>query len=162
MIFRKLAFAMALMATMLSSTEMSAKQKIVPKIYMYGFSASFNDSIVYFTDMVEVDSAWIDSKSNFLLGRENYSLQLKNYLADKVKSPNRTCIVVYNKKKSNLAKDYAKLKKMYAGKGKKTYDIKIIASNDFTFKPIDMRLEEGEPVQPEGSQSNKPKSVTTK
>ena len=57
----------------------SAKVVCVPKLYAFGFSASFNDSIVYFTDIQEIDSAWINEKTKFLISRDNYSYQLKNY-----------------------------------------------------------------------------------
>ena len=41
-----------------------AQNRVVPKAYMFGFAASFNDSIVFFTDIQEVDSvsvptAWV-------------------------------------------------------------------------------------------------------
>lgn len=138
----KYAFATALVALAFATTNVSAKGKMVPRVYMYGFSASFNDSIVYFTDIVEVDSAWMDSKTNFLLGRDNYALQLKNHLTDNMGQANRTCIVMFNKKRSALEKDYAKMKKLYSGKGKNAYDVRNIAGSDFTFRPIDMSIEE--------------------
>ena len=46
--------------------QVSAKQKIEPR-YLFGFAASFADSTVYFTDIQKVDSAWIDTKTKFLL-----------------------------------------------------------------------------------------------
>ena len=50
------------LATMLLTTGAWAALK--PKtIYVYGFAASFNDSTVYFTDIQQVDSAYIDSKT---------------------------------------------------------------------------------------------------
>ena len=61
----------------------SAKNKVVPKIYVFGLSASFNDSIVYFTEIQEIDSAWINDKNSFLLHRNNYSYQLRDYFIEK-------------------------------------------------------------------------------
>ena len=40
-----------------------AKRVKVPKVYVCGFSASFNDSLVYFTDIQEVKDVWIDTKT---------------------------------------------------------------------------------------------------
>ena len=48
--------------------------------YIFGFASSFNDSTVYFTDVQKVDSAYFTRKSKFLVSRENYSYQLRDYL----------------------------------------------------------------------------------
>ena len=69
----------ALFAMMMPADTM-AKNKCVPKIYAFGFAASFNDSTVYFTEIHEVDSVWINEKNKFLLNRNDYSNQLKGYL----------------------------------------------------------------------------------
>lgn len=69
----------AIMALVLCSgwtLQTTAKGKMEPR-YVFGFSASFADSTVYFTDIQKLDSTWIDTKSKFLLGREQYSSQLK-------------------------------------------------------------------------------------
>ena len=50
------------------------------KLYIYGVVTSFNDSTIYFTDIMELDSAWVDSKTGFLYSRDNYSYQLRNYM----------------------------------------------------------------------------------
>ena len=80
----------------LLATTMTAKKQSVQKIYIYGMAATFTDTIVYFTPIQEVDSAWVDAKTTFLQGRENYSYQLREYLTSQ-QMPHRTCIVVFNK-----------------------------------------------------------------
>jgi len=105
------------------------------KVYAYGFSASFNDSIVYFTDIMEVDSAWTNSKTKFLYGRDSYSYQLKNYLQGQgVDSP--TCIVSYDKSRKKVEKKYLKLQSKYTDKKKGNYVVKHISANDFQFEPV--------------------------
>lgn len=131
-----------LMALTLASTTIAAKGKMEQRTYMYGFSASFNDSIVYFTDIMAVDSVWIDTKTNFLLGRDNYAMQLKSYLANTMGQPNRTCIVISGTKRNKIEADYAKLKKLYSDKRNSLYDVRNIAYTDFSFKPVDMSAEE--------------------
>ena len=79
--YKALIMAAAIMLVGGMSLGASAKVKCVPKVYAIGFAASFNDSIVYFTDIQEIDSAWINDKNKFLIGRDNYSYQLKNYFA---------------------------------------------------------------------------------
>lgn len=136
-------YAIALMmALTLAPMTIAAKGKMAQRTYMYGFSASFNDSIVYFTDIMAVDSVWIDTKNDFLLGRESYATQLKSYLTNKMGQPNRTCIVISGKNRSKIETDYAKLKKLYSDKANNKYDVRNIAYTDFTFRPVDMSAEE--------------------
>lgn len=135
----KYAVCAAIMALALTNTQVQGKAKMVPRMYMFGISASFTDSVVYFTDVQPVDSAWIDTKTNFLLGRDNYSLQLKNHLSQELSMPNRTCIVFFGKNRSAVEKDYLKLKKQYTAANSRTkYDVRNINSGDFRFKGIDM------------------------
>ena len=75
---RKSVFA-AIAATLLIAVSMQAKDEM-KRIYIFGFASSFNDSIVCFTDVQAVDSAWLNSKNHFLVSREDYSYQLRDYL----------------------------------------------------------------------------------
>lgn len=115
------------------SITVSAKNKCVPKAYVFGVAASFNDSIVYFTDIQELDSAWIDDKSDFLLNRSDYSYQLKNYFEQK-NIPHRTCIVSYALKRKDIDKKYQKIKNKYVKNG--NINIKYIFSDDFHFTNV--------------------------
>ena len=130
----------------------TAKVKVVPRMYMFGFAASFNDSIVHFTEIQAVDSVWIDAKTKFMAGRENYSYQLRDYLAERVQMPHRTCVVFYNQDRQKLEKEYLKMKRIYTtGKKKEkkkdkntrksNNDIRILSSGDFLFHTINMRVE---------------------
>ena len=144
------------MAVLLSvsafATVATAKNVVVPKMYMFGFAASFNDSIVHFTEIQAVDSVWIDSKTKFMAGRENYSYQLRDYLADKAQMPHRTCVVFYNQDRQKLEKEYLKMKRIYTTGRKKekkkdkttrksNNDLRILSSSDFLFHTINMGVE---------------------
>ncbi len=48
-------------------------------IFIYGTSFSFSDSIMYVTDIQQLDSVSVKDKY-FLAGRDQYSLQLKKWL----------------------------------------------------------------------------------
>ena len=125
------------------ATSVYGKSKIVPRIYMFGFAASFSDSTVYFTNVQAVDNVWMDSKTKFLLGRDNYSLQLKHMLAQKMNQPNRTCIVAFGKKRKDVENKLLKMKKLYTNKKAKTqYDVRYIPENEFRFQAINMDFEE--------------------
>ena len=77
---QRIILAALLIVAAIVPAAMTAKNVKLPKVYMFGFAASFNDTIVHFTDVQAVDSVWMDSKTHFLLGRENYSNMLRNYL----------------------------------------------------------------------------------
>ena len=47
---------------------------------MFGVATSFNDSTLYITEIQEISGAYIDSKTKFLVERDNYSYQLRDYL----------------------------------------------------------------------------------
>ncbi len=136
--------AAMMLASAFAAGDVSAKRKMIPEAYIFGFSASFTDSVVYFTNVQAIDSTWIDSKTKFLLGRENYSYQLKDYFTHKQGQPARTCIVFYERKKKDIEKAFLKLKKKYTVKAKDMYDVRYIDGRDFMFKPVDMGIAEEE------------------
>ena len=135
-VIRIMALAIVLMA---GATQMASAQNIqVPKAYLFGFAASFNDSTVFFTDIQQVDSVWVTKKKSFLAGRSNYSYQLRDYCERKMDLPKRTCVVVSALKKKEAEKKYKKMMKKYVGKKGKNYDVRYIPSSDFQFHAVDM------------------------
>ena len=124
-----------------SSVTVTAKVVCVPKVYMFGLAASFNDSIVHMTEIQSVDSAWLDAKNEILLGREQYSYQIRNYLNNN-DMEGRTCIVFFDRKLSRLQKKYLKVKKLYIGNPKKKVyshnDVRILTQSDFSFNSVNM------------------------
>lgn len=124
-----------------TTTTASAKNKCVPVIYAYGFAASFNDSTVYFTEIQELKNVWLNSKNNFLIQRENYSNQFRDYLAGQGKT-NRTCIISYALKRSDIEKRFVKMKRKYVNMA--NYDIKYVNPSEFRFQvfEVDPEMEE--------------------
>ena len=122
----------AMLILMVSSVE--AKPLKTNKVYMFGFSASFKDSVVYVTEIQNVQEAWIDTKTKFLLGRDQYSAQLKNYLTDKLNQPGRVSMVLFELNKKKAEKLYLKLMKKY----QKGYDVRYVNNKDFSFEAIEM------------------------
>lgn len=94
------------------ATAKKSKDKDKYGVYMAGVSASFTDSLIYFTDIQYLDSAMVDSKG-FLVGRSQYSVQLKDYLETKEGGKNRTCFMFFNVKKNKLEKEISKLREKY-------------------------------------------------
>uniref|UniRef100_A0AB33JLH1 Uncharacterized protein n=3 Tax=unclassified Prevotella TaxID=2638335 RepID=A0AB33JLH1_9BACT len=133
----KVRFFAMLLASILFTSHTYAGKKKSNEVYMYGFAASFNDSTVYFTDIQQVNAAWIDN-DGFLYSRDNYSYQLKDYLA-KQGFNHATCITTYSDNRKDIEKKYLKTKKKYTsskGKVKNHYSIKYLTSADFSYKPI--------------------------
>lgn len=122
--------------------DVNAKREVVPKGYLFGFSGSFTDSTVYFTPIQEVDSVWMDSKTKFLLGRDNYAYQMKTFFSDTYGEPYRTCIVFFAWEKKKIDKKFAKMKARYTTKAKSPYDVIFLDADDFTFRTVDMSMEE--------------------
>jgi hypothetical protein len=106
--------------------------KLTPT-YMFGVVTSFNNSVVYFTEIQRLDSTWINTKNNFLYSRENYSFQLRDYMKGTgVEVP--TCTVIFAEKRSDVEKKYLKFKKRYTTKG--NYILKNISPTEFSFSSI--------------------------
>ena len=147
---------LAVFATIYSPLQ--AKNFVTPKAYMFGFSASFNDSIVYFTDIQEVDSVWFMQKKDILAGRNNYSNQLRDYCAQKLDQPKRTCVVICSEKRKTVEKKYDKMKRKYSPKKGSTYDVRFISVSDFKFTSVNMSDGTEEPIaKPEKKKKEKPK-----
>lgn len=131
--YKNLIMAVAVMIICGWTINASAKLKCVPKLYAFGFAASFNDSTVYFTDIQEIDSAWINDKNDFLVSRDNYSYQLKNYFTS-LGLEHRTCVISFALKRKDIEKKYQKMKNKYVKAG--NYDIKSVSTNDFHFDTV--------------------------
>lgn len=132
---------MAIMVIAFSSITLAANKP--SKLYVYGFSASFNDSTVYLTEVQELDTAWVDEKTEFLYSRDNYSYQLRDYLKAKgVAHP--TCITTYAKTRKDVEKKYTKLRKKYAQGN--SFDLRYITASEFQYssiKPDDSEIASG-------------------
>ena len=133
-ILRIMLFAM--LALSVSQTE--AKPLKTNNVYIFGFSASFKDSVVYVTDIQNVPEAWVETKTKFLLGRDNYSYQMKNYLEDTKQQTHRVCMVFFALDKKKAEKKYLKLMK----KDKKGYEVRYLNATEFKFQAVDMSPDE--------------------
>ena len=131
-LFKMLAVAFGI-ALLCGTQDADAKNKMVPKVYAFGVSTSFNDSTVYITGIQDLDSAWVDSKTGFLLNREDYSYQMNNYF-DALGDKHRTCVIFCELKKKDLVSKFERIKKRYMGK--ENYNVKYLADKDFHFTVI--------------------------
>jgi len=118
---------------MMTATSAEAKTVKVDNLYMFGFSASFKDSVVYVTDIQNVPQARINEKTKFLLDRDQYSYQLKNFLSETLQQTGRICLIIYDTDKKKAEKKYVKLMKKY----KKGYQVLYLNETQFRFKVIE-------------------------
>ena len=117
-----------------------AKQVQLPHMYMFGFAASFKDSVVYMTEIQDVKNVWYDKKTKFLMGRDSYSAQLKDYFKEKMQMNDRVCMVIFAKSQKKAEKKYLKLRKKYMSSKKhtSTYEIRYVSTQDFQFEAVDV------------------------
>lgn len=114
---------------------LSAKGSIKQTVYMFGFSASFNDSIVYFTPIQQVDAYIANDRTHFLVNREQYSYQLRDFFENRGQLK-RTCITIYSTEKEKAEKKYQKMKEKYTTKSKNKFDVVYLSDDDFKFETV--------------------------
>ena len=141
----KIALALAIAA--ISSFTAHAKNDPTTA-YMFGFASSFSDSTVYMTSVQRVDSVYLTHKKLFLDNRENYSLQLKEYL-ESIGAPKRTCIVIFDRNFKKAEKKWTKLHDRYTKQAKAKrlkngekpkdtpWQMKNIDESKFMFKAVE-------------------------
>lgn len=103
--------AAALAFVLCSAFTLKGKEK-EKAVYAFGMAASFNDSIVYYTEIQVLDSVKLD-KNGFLPHRELYTYQFKNYLEYNLKKPDYTCMIYFSDNKGKLEKEAAKVQGKY-------------------------------------------------
>jgi hypothetical protein len=124
---KKFKLAIFVLLALVTSSAFAQKKKD-NGVYIAGVSASFKDSLVYFTDIQMVDSVKLD-KDKLLPERQQYSYQLKTYLENKYSSANRTCFIYFETNKEKLEKSMKKMKDKYQKGGKS-----IVRQVDSEFK----------------------------
>jgi len=137
--------------------QVSAKDKEVSKVYMFGFAASFNDSTIYITDIQEIKGAYVAERTKFLVNRDEYSYQLRNYLQGQGNAfP--TCITSYAYDRKTIEKKFAKIKKRYIDKNKGRYIIVNISKEQFTYQPVSsdevVNVDESEQTEQQSKSKN--------
>lgn len=127
-------YIMTLAMLLIATGNLMAQNKKTT-VYMFGFSASFNDSTVYMTEIQQVDDAWVNNKTNHLVKRDDYSYQLRNYLkAQGEETP--TCVTFYALKPKDIQKKYDNLKKRYTDKRKGDYIVRELPMANFSYTAV--------------------------
>lgn len=127
---KKMNMLVALLVVLFCSSFTLGKGKGKNKdVYMAGVSASFSDSLIFFTDIQLVDSVELD-KDKLLPERQQYSTQLKRFLEGQGMK-NRTCFIYFDTNRKKLEKAIRKMKEEYQEGGR---NILRQVDADFKFK----------------------------
>ena len=110
-------FASLLLVFMVCSAFSLKGKKQESGMYMAGVSASFTDSLIYFTEIQYLDSVLLD-KAKLLPMRVQYSEQLEDYLENNLGLKDRTCFIYFDYKKEKVVKAINKMKAKYLKEGK--------------------------------------------
>lgn len=90
----------------------AAKEPKMKPVYMFGFAASFTDSIACQTTVQRVDSAWLDSHG-FLVDRALYSLQLQMYMEREEHLSGTIATVFFSSSERKMQRLWAKMQRKY-------------------------------------------------
>lgn len=112
--FVKIVASLFIVLAVCTASTMENKKK---GMYIIGVSASFTDSLIYFTDIQFMDSVEL-GKDKLLPMRGQYSDQLDAYLEQQKGMENRTCFIYFDEKKPKLEKVIKKMKEKYQKEGK--------------------------------------------
>lgn len=98
-------------------------------LYVLGVSASFSDSLVFFTTIQQLEGVHLHNK--MLPERAQYSYQLKNHLESTQGLANRTCFVYFSHNRKSLQKTITKLENKYSKGG--VVAIRELGADSFEF-----------------------------
>lgn len=122
---------MMAMPVFAASKNKKAKVDEPTRVYLYGVSINFNDSVVYMTDFLHLDSMVVNKDAS-IVGYSSYALQMKVYLEGTLGDIDRTCAVLYSADKKKLEKKYVKMRKKY--QSDKSTLLKQIGADAFQFR----------------------------
>ena len=100
---RKSLFYVLIFLTSVVCHNAEAKVKQQP-VYMFGFATSFVDSIAYITEIQLIDSAYVDTKTTFLIGRSGYSMEIQDYLDKNGNCKHPVTSILFGKKTEKMEK----------------------------------------------------------
>ncbi len=126
---RRLLLALALTLAITGNAEAATPTQRC--VYMFGFAASFKDSVAYITDVQAIDTAYV-FKNGFLADRSLYSMQLYSFISYNFGKDEITCAVFFGTKKSKIEKKYLKVRKKY--KAEHAVVLTSLGRDTFEFK----------------------------
>ncbi len=128
-----LCLTLTLLCTFIA-TDAMAKPKLA-KVYVFGVSTSYTDSLTYITDIQELYPAYIESKTGFLYDRSIYSQQLQIWVENAKGRPATTCTIFFSKSRSKIDKKLQKVQKRV--RKDQSTKLQELGAGEFKFTPIE-------------------------
>ena len=123
----------ACMLTSFTKNDAVLKKKPTTGVYVFGFSASFTDSTVYFTPIQYLDGIVLEKKTKFLPGAPEYSYQLKDYLEQQRGEKNRVCAIFADETKAKAEKHFINVRKRYLNQ---KMNVVFLTEQEFQYQKI--------------------------
>jgi len=143
----KIILCACLLCTFVIGPLEAKKDKVIQKpVYLMGVGISFTDSLVFITDMMQVDSITLDRKKKFLMDRQLYSFQLQRYLEATYKGGPYVTAIFFSPSRKRMERRYLSMHKRYAG-GEELRMI-LVDRGQFRFKPEKYIEVEEQPASP--------------
>jgi len=121
------------MLTSFTKNDAVLKKKPTTGVYVFGFSASFTDSTVYFTPIQYLDGVVLEKKTKFLPGAPEYSYQLKDYLEQQRGENNRVCAIFADETKAKAEKHFINVRKRYLNQ---KMNVVFLTEQEFQYQKI--------------------------
>ncbi len=132
---KSLKYLTIILAVFMTSISVANAEKGKGKktVYVFGVATSFNDSTAYVTAVQKLDSVELASKTGLLAHKNEYSYQLKDYMARQGQS-HSTCVTVNASSLKQLEKINAKMRLKFAKKDKLI--VKDIPESEFHYERV--------------------------
>lgn len=127
---RKLFFFLALLCSL---SAFAGKDRYT-RVYMFGVATQFTDSVVVMTDIIAVDSAFVN-KYNMLSERVMYSYQLEAWLERVQKRAGATVAVFWTTDRRKIEKNFLKIRRRYLDDT--TSRLLLLQPDEFVFKRVE-------------------------
>ena len=120
-----------------NNSQQGDKASKTEAVYMFGVSQSLKDSLVYISDIHEIQGITLD-KQKFLQHREQYTQQFRQYVEVSQGRPNQTTAVFFDKNFKTLNKKLGKAIKRFEGQklGGMKQKVVIISKDQFGFQRL--------------------------
>ncbi len=126
-----LCLALVLMSLTMA-IDVVAKPKLT-KVYVFGVSTSYTDSVTFLTDIQALHPAYIESKTGFLYDRSIYSQQLQIWIESMKDKPFTTCTIFFSKNRRDVEKKFLKVQKKI--RADKSTRLMMLDAGEFRFIP---------------------------
>lgn len=106
--------------------------------YIFGFAIPLDGGTIYITDIQKLKVYHENNHSRFLIDRDDYAYQLRDYLTATTKEELPTCVILFAYEEKDAIKKYLKLIKNYTNKKIETYPLIKLTPDKFKFKTVEI------------------------